>query len=83
MTKWFGAPKDLIALEARLEVCDMIRYATRNVDDASAIKAFINGLGSFYYDKCMSRKEEHEREIAKMVEDYEKERPILMPEGEQ
>lgn len=85
MIKWwrYGVSKDMIALEDRIDLLDMVYHVARNIDDEMAIKGAIIGLHSYYQKKYQTVKEEDDRMRAKMIEDYEKEKPIIMPEGEQ
>lgn len=75
MTKWwrYGVSKDLIALEDRIDFLDMVYHIICNIDDEMSIKAAIIGLHSYYQKKYQTVKEENDRMIAKMVEDYDKE----------
>jgi len=85
MTKYwrFGISKNVIALEDRLDLLDMVYHIVCNIDDDMAIKGAIIGLHSYYQKKYQTVKEEDDRMRAKMIEDYEKEKAIIMPEGEQ
>lgn len=81
--RMFGIPRDMIALENRIDNLDMTYHIIRDIDDADSIKAAIMGLHLYYQKKHQTMKEEHDRAMAKMIEDYENTRPIIMPEGEQ
>lgn len=85
MTKYWklGIPRDMIALENRIDTLDMIYHFICDINDDDSIKAAIIGLHSYYQKKYQTMKEEHDRAMAKMIEDYENTRPIIMPEGEQ
>lgn len=75
MTKWwrYGVSKNMIALEDRIDLLDMVYHIVYNIDDGMAIKGAIIGLHSYYQKKYQTVKEENDRMIAKMVEDYDKE----------
>lgn len=76
MSKYWklGIPRDMIALENCIDTLDMIYHITCDIYDDDAIKAAIRGLHSYYQKRHQTMKEEHDRAMAKMIEDYEKER---------
>ena len=53
MSKYWklGIPRDMIALENRIDTLDMIYHITCDIYDDDAIKAAIRGLHSYYQKK--------------------------------